>query len=61
MQQLIFSLASNRTMLGVLTQTMEYFIPGTDGLSVYVDIGLLSHVHPDDLPVLGVDGPTNLE
>ena len=58
MQKLIFSLASNRA---ILTQTMEYFIPGTDGLSVYVDIGLLSHVHPDDLPVLGVDGPTNLE
>ena len=55
---MIFSLASNRA---ILTQTMEYFIPGTDGLSVYVDIGLLSHVHPDNLPVLGVDGPTNLE
>ena len=61
MQKVIFSLASNRTILGVLTQTVGYFIPGTDGLSVYVDIGLLSHDHPDNLPVLGVDGPTNLE
>ena len=35
--------------------------PRADWLAVDVDIWLLPHVHPDDLPILGVDRPTHLK
>ena len=32
----------------------------TDGISVNINIGLLADIEPDNLPILGVDCPSNL-
>ena len=49
---------SDVAQLGIFS----YFIrrPSTDGISVNINIRLLSDIEPDDLPCLGVDGPCDL-
>merc|ERR1719266_1583388 len=50
--------SSDRPQLSVLSNLVWW--PGTHGLPIDIHIRLLPHVEPEDLPVLGVDGPGDL-
>merc|ERR1712032_1715371 len=51
-------LSSDSTKLSILSNLVGR--PCTDRLTIDIDIGLLPHIEPDNLSILGVDGPSDL-